>query len=31
MQKDQLWLGTGYVGLSLLSGLLALIAGMKLL
>ena len=31
MQKDQLWLGTGYVGLSLLSGLLALIAGLKLL
>lgn len=31
MQKDQLWLGIGYVGLSLLSGLLALIAGMKLL
>jgi len=30
MQKDQLLLGAGYVSLSLLVGVLALIAGMKL-
>ncbi|MBP9196880.1 MAG: fluoride efflux transporter CrcB [Saprospiraceae bacterium] len=31
MQKDQLLLGAGYVSLSLLAGVLALIAGMKLI
>jgi len=31
MQKDQLLLGAGYVSLSLLVGVLALIAGMKLI
>ena len=31
MQKDQLLLGAGYVSLSLLAGVLALIVGMKLI
>lgn len=31
MQKDQLLLGAGYVSVSLLAGVLALIAGMKLI
>ena len=31
MKKDQLLLGAGYVSLSLLAGVLALIAGMKLI